>query len=99
MKVLEERKKTHGSYHEVAETTLTGLKLFTHPDFDDVQKTSMIMIINKLARIKCGDPDFIDSWRDIAGYATLAVNHLQNKPGATDVKNVRITIEGDTNEG
>lgn len=29
------------------------------------------MILHKIARIMNGDPDHIDHWHDIAGYATL----------------------------
>ena len=37
-----------------------------------------VIILNKLARI-LGDPKHLDSWRDIAGYATLVVNYLEKK--------------------
>lgn len=37
------------------------------------------IILNKLCRI-LGDPKNIDSWRDIAGYATLVVEHLEGEP-------------------
>lgn len=33
-------------------------------------------ICTKLARIANGDPSYIDNWRDIAGYAQLAINQL-----------------------
>lgn len=36
------------------------------------------MIFNKLARITNGDPHYSDSWRDIAGYATLVADRLDN---------------------
>lgn len=36
------------------------------------------MIVNKLARIVNGDPHYSDSWRDIAGYATLVADRLDN---------------------
>ena len=35
------------------------------------QQESLEMIANKIARVLNGDPDFFDSWHDIAGYATL----------------------------
>lgn len=37
-----------------------------------------IIILNKLLRI-LGDPKHIDSWRDIAGYATLVVDYLEKE--------------------
>jgi len=39
-----------------------------------------VIILNKLARI-LGDPNNIDSWQDIAGYATLVVDSLEKKKG------------------
>ena len=35
------------------------------------------MIVHKLARIVNGNPDKVDSWVDIAGYATLVAERLQ----------------------
>ena len=43
------------------------------------QKESREMIVHKIGRILCGDPDYDDSWRDIAGYAMLVCNRLNNK--------------------
>jgi predicted acylesterase/phospholipase RssA len=36
------------------------------------------IILNKLVRI-LGDPKHLDSWRDIAGYATLVVEYLEKE--------------------
>ncbi len=35
------------------------------------------MIAHKIASILAGDPNEIDHWRDIAGYATLIVKELE----------------------
>ena len=40
------------------------------------QKEALQMIAHKLARIINGDPDYSDSWRDIAGFATLVADRL-----------------------
>lgn len=40
------------------------------------QKEAIDMICHKLGRILCGDPNFVDHWHDIAGYATLVENVL-----------------------
>jgi hypothetical protein len=37
------------------------------------------MIASKIARIVIGDYDHVDSWVDIAGYATLVADRLQGK--------------------
>jgi len=34
------------------------------------------MILHKIARIVNGDPDYTDSWHDIAGYAKLVEDRL-----------------------
>jgi len=36
------------------------------------------MIAHKIARIINGDPNHLDSWHDIAGYATLVEQELKN---------------------
>jgi hypothetical protein len=41
------------------------------------QKEALDMIFHKIARILNGDPDYADSWIDIAGYATLVANRLK----------------------
>lgn len=43
------------------------------------QMESLHMICNKLGRIINGDPDYSDSWHDIAGYAKLVANRLDGK--------------------
>lgn len=41
------------------------------------QKEALDMICHKLARIVNGDPDYHDSWADIAGYAKLVADRLE----------------------
>jgi hypothetical protein len=53
------------------------------------KREALEMIAHKIARILNGDPNYVDSFRDIAGYATLIVNELSFSEGATDVE-VRI---------
>lgn len=40
------------------------------------QQEALEMIAHKLGRITNGDPNYDDSWRDIAGYAQLVANRL-----------------------
>ena len=37
------------------------------------------MICNKIGRILNGDHNYADSWADIAGYATLVAERLEQK--------------------
>lgn len=41
-------------------------------DLTDVKKHAITYILDKVARIMTGDPEYADNWHDIAGYATLA---------------------------
>lgn len=40
------------------------------------QRESLEMIAHKIGRILNGDPNYADSWVDIAGYATLVADPL-----------------------
>lgn len=42
------------------------------------QREAVEMIATKLSRILYGDPNYIDSWHDIAGYATLIEKALRD---------------------
>ncbi len=41
------------------------------------QREGLDMIANKIARILNGDPNYADSWHDIAGYATLVEKRIE----------------------
>lgn len=43
------------------------------------QREALDMIQHKIGRILNGDPNYDDSWKDIAGYATLIVNELNGE--------------------
>ena len=43
----------------------------------DDQREALEMICHKLARIINGDPNYHDSWTDVAGYAQLVADRLQ----------------------
>lgn len=40
-------------------------------DMSSAHREALDMIAHKLGRIICGDPNYADSWHDIAGYAIL----------------------------
>jgi len=48
-------------------------------NFTDSMSESVEMIFHKLARIANGDPTYDDTWRDIAGYAQLIVDEVNEK--------------------
>jgi hypothetical protein len=43
------------------------------------QREALEMIANKISRILNGNPDFVDSWEDIAGYAILVAERLKER--------------------
>jgi hypothetical protein len=43
------------------------------------QQEALDMICHKIGRIVCGDPDYADSWIDIAGYAKLVADRLEKE--------------------
>jgi len=77
--LLDEREQTHGRFEEVAYTARTIRYAMTRGGLSAVQEEALGMIASKLARITCGNPDEMDHWRDIAGYAELVVRDLRRK--------------------
>ena len=78
--ILAERGARYGSFASQAEFS-QYLKdtLRRHNDYDKLmysQKEALEMIMHKISRILNGDPNYDDSWRDIAGYAELIVKEL-----------------------
>jgi hypothetical protein len=47
--------------------------------FADDQWEALEMIVHKIGRIVNGNPDVVDHWVDIAGYATLIADRLQGR--------------------
>ena len=45
----------------------------------DDQWEALEMIAHKIGRIINGDPDYADSWVDIAGYAKLVADRLEGR--------------------
>lgn len=74
---LSQRQSQYGSFANVAATTQNLYDLTRRDDMSNVQREALHMICSKLARIANGDPNHVDSWHDIAGYATLVVQDLE----------------------
>lgn len=73
--ILADRGKTHGDYNFQAQTAQAIKAIIRgHSSWGElslVQRESLDMIAHKISRICLGDPDHIDHWDDIAGYARL----------------------------
>ena len=70
---LAERGKRYGDFKTHAEITqeLKDVVRSYDGNLDPIHKEAIDMIMHKIGRILNGDPNFADSWHDIAGYATL----------------------------
>lgn len=74
-KTLEERGDRYGKFTTQAlisqsmKNRVRSGKSWDSMDYD--MKEAIDMILHKVARIVNGDPYYMDSWHDIAGYATL----------------------------
>lgn len=81
---LAERGSRYGKFKDHAEIT-QKLKnqiadfRFIHkkPPLSPDQQEALDMICHKIGRIVNGDPNYADSWLDIAGYAKLVADRLE----------------------
>lgn len=83
---LNERGKRYGEFpdHAYLSQQLKGLLYKAHGAnpkrvMEPFHWEALDMICHKIARIINGDPNYDDSWRDIAGYAQLVVNELNRE--------------------
>ena len=80
--ILDERAATYGSFEDVAgcaQEIKNAIRICNNSELDDDQIEALDMIASKIARVVNGNPNHIDSWIDIAGYATLVADRLQGK--------------------
>lgn len=82
-KTLQERGSNYGPFegHARIAQQLKSVMRDT-PKWADTtpeQREALEMIVHKIARLLNGRPDHQDSWHDIAGYATLVENRIQEK--------------------
>jgi transposase-like protein len=83
--ILNERAATYGSFISVS-LFAQEMKELIRSALDEQNaglqadhQEALDMISSKIARIITGDSQHIDSWIDIAGYATLVADRLQGK--------------------
>lgn len=81
--VLDSRAQDYGKFIEGAEI-MQMLKRLVHNHIDQRnkqlafdQREALDMIIHKIGRIINGNPDKVDNWVDIAGYAKLVADRLE----------------------
>jgi hypothetical protein len=83
--ILDARGSRYGNFLDHARIT-QRLKEVAHgfaahhgKTFDVDQAEALDMIFHKIGRILNGDPNYADSWIDIAGYAKLVADRLEGK--------------------
>ena len=81
--LITERGTRYGKFKDGAEIMQSLKDIMRDVDgWDNLtasQKEALDMIQHKIGRILNGDPTYDDSWKDIAGYATLIVNELNGE--------------------
>jgi hypothetical protein len=79
--VLAERGKRYGQFKNHAQLSqlLKGVmqSRSSYQSLGADQREALEMIAHKIARILNGDPNYADNWVDIAGYAKLVADRLQ----------------------
>lgn len=81
---LKERGSRYGKFTGHSEITQSLKRLISselnkrQKKLSDDQQEAMDMIAHKIGRIINGDPDYVDSWIDIAGYAKLVADNLES---------------------
>lgn len=79
---LQERGRRYGKFADHAAVTQALKRIISfhaRKDFDPDQQEALDMICHKIGRIVAGDPNYADSWHDIAGYAKLVEDRLNER--------------------
>ena len=78
--LLTERSKTHGNWIDNARIAQSTKELWRKENgwerLSDAQREALEMIAHKIARVLSGDPNYVDHWADVAGYAELVVKQV-----------------------
>lgn len=82
--IIAERGNRYGDFEGHAEITQTlklnaaSFLLRRQKALNPSQQEALDMIFHKIGRILNGDPNYKDSWIDIAGYAQLVADQLED---------------------
>lgn len=80
-KILEDRGSDYGDFEAMAHTAqeMKELMKLGRAELSNAQQEAIDMICTKMSRLAWGNPNKLDTWQDIAGYATLIVNILEKE--------------------
>lgn len=80
---LEERGARYGQFIDHAAISQGIIQVLTRaPKWNRLapdQRQALTTIADKIARILNGDPNYLDNWHDIQGYAKLVEDRLQEE--------------------
>lgn len=83
--ILSERESKYGTFYNHADVSQNIQRVMAQgvinsggslSKFDPDMLEALTMISTKIGRIVNGDPKYVDSWLDIAGYAQLVADRL-----------------------
>jgi len=78
--ILAERGATYGEYPVGAKIAMDLFDVAqaspSYRKMTAAQQYAVFMILAKLSRALNGDPNHVDDWADVVGYATLVLNTL-----------------------
>ena len=83
--LLAEREKIYGNFADHARCSQRLKRVVRDElamrgkEFAYDQTESLSMVLHKIARIVNGDANYVDNWRDIAGYAELVAKRLEEE--------------------
>lgn len=79
--MIDEREKTHGDFADVsrvAQDIKAALSCAPNNEaLSPLQREALGMIASKIGRIMSGNPNEVDHWDDIAGYAKLVADRVR----------------------
>lgn len=77
--ILLERGNRYGGFVSRSNVTMSLKRIIYQHErkLADDQIEALHMICSKIGRILNGDPNYADSWEDIAGYAKLVADRLE----------------------
>ena len=81
--VLADRGKTHGDFHDQAAISQQIKRVLARgpTTLHEPYREALEMIAVKMSRIVSGNPDEVDHWLDIAGYAKLVSDIIERNKG------------------
>jgi len=82
-KVLAERGSNYGRYDIQTQISQSLKRVMEHTprwsDLTDYQRDCLEMWAVKVSRVLNGNPNYVDNWRDMEGYARLVADLLEGK--------------------